>query len=129
MANDLLHRFLGRHMLPDSENRPTGLAEPPLVLKIPCNVTFELRDPVFTVSPRDSLVLWTAMPETTIDEHREPMPAKNDVWPDASPVLQLDVEVLAELIPSAMQQCSNQYLRLGVGLPIRPRNRRCCFAR
>lgn len=102
MADDLLHRLLGRYMLPDAQNSPTGLAKPPLILMIPRDIAFELRDPILGVLPGDGPVLGTAVPEATIDEHRKHVLGKHNVWPDASPFFQLDVVVLTEPIASTV---------------------------
>jgi hypothetical protein len=69
-------------MLPHADHRPTTSTKGSVDSAISFQVTFELRVPVRAISLGPSSVLWTAMPEAAVDEHRDTGAREDDVRSD-----------------------------------------------
>jgi|SRR5947209_1635597 len=74
-------------MLPNSEYRPSGLAEGRVRDGVALAVAGDFRAPVLPVSPRSREVLWTPMPEASVHEHRDARSREHEV---SSPALGLE---------------------------------------
>ena len=67
-------------MLPDADHPPSKLAQLAACAPISLSVRLDLVDPELPVCAGMDAVLRTAVPETAIDEDRDLMTGKNDIW-------------------------------------------------
>jgi hypothetical protein len=73
------HR-VGCLVLPDPDHLPACVPKRGVVASVSCLVAFDLLPPVIGVRPWSSQVLWTAVPETTVDEDRDPLDREHHIW-------------------------------------------------
>jgi len=66
-------------MLPDAEHRPALGSEAAAYQPVPGPVSLDLASPKCSPSSRPGCVPGTAVPETAVHEHGEPLPRKNKV--------------------------------------------------
>lgn len=66
-------------MLPEPEDPPSGILEPPGGIKIPRHVPSELFGPIVGVRPRNGPVIGAGVPIAAVDEDRDVLPGKHDV--------------------------------------------------
>ena len=102
-----------RLVLPGAYDMPAGALERGIDAAVPGGVALELGDPIVEVAPRNIAVLWAAMPETTVYEHREAPTSEDHVRPDAKP-FDLDRVVDTKPQPPRVEQPSERPLRAGV---------------
>jgi len=67
-------------MFPDAYHRPAFQAELPSHLFVPALISRDLHLPVWPVAARQSKMMGTCVPETTIYEDDNPGLPKNKVW-------------------------------------------------
>lgn len=66
-------------MFPEAQYRPTGVAERRVCARIAGDVPIELRSPPLTVCRWPRGMYWAAVPEASVDKHRQPMAREGDI--------------------------------------------------
>jgi len=110
--------LLWRDVLPEAEHTPSGGSQGIVRFAITLDIARELRLPVGLVCFRDLAVVWTAVPEASVDEHRQPPLREGNVDAHAAPVCSHGV-VAAKPKPSTVQQGTQFDLRASVSSPVR----------
>jgi len=111
---DPLDRDLGCDVFPDAHDRPTGFAERVVHSTVPGDVGRELRHPVVPVALGHVLVVWAAVPEAAIDEHRHPPRGEHDIRVDPD-ITSPKEQVLSEPEATTVQARAQADLWLGAG--------------
>jgi hypothetical protein len=100
-------------MLPDSNDQPTGVCEPLGLEGIACSVALELALPELIVGSWHRTVKRTQVPETAIDEDRDPQASEGHIRSDKAAVSP-DRKVLAESKSRCMKRRPKRHLGFGV---------------
>lgn len=66
-------------MLPDPDDRPSGLSEGVVISSIPLDVACDLCVPIDPIRLWAQAVLWASMPKTAVNEHCNPLARENDI--------------------------------------------------
>lgn len=96
------HGFINRHMLPKPHNSPSSFLQEQGVRTITLAIPGQLRAPVVGIRSWLASMFRARMPETTVDEDRDPTPGEHDVWPDAS-AYKIKAKVDPVPVPGTMQ--------------------------
>lgn len=102
-------------MFPESKHQPTLLDKGTFCLDIALRVATKLVGPPVSVGTRKSSMLGTAMPEATVEKHRNPGPGEGDV--DGPPSCARDWVIHSIAHATRMEESSDGQLRLGVTAP------------
>jgi len=68
-------------VFPNSQHIPSGSLELLPNLSVPLGVSQDLGSPILCIALRFYIVAGAPVPETTVNEHREPNPGEDDVDP------------------------------------------------
>ena len=99
-------------MLPDSDDHPPSLCQPPVGIRVSGPVAFHLCGPVLGIScSPGTTVLWAAMPEAAIDIHDHPRWTEHDVRTSAQSLQRRSIHpvpesVCVEITPDRQFWCS-----------------------
>lgn len=72
-------------MLPNPHDNPAHPSQQSIRIQVSCAIAFDLGPPPFGVVHRPSHVAWTAVPETTIHEHRDFSSGKRQICSSPRP--------------------------------------------
>ena len=116
--SDGLFNTVGGHdrviVFPHSDDRPTRLGERCVGRPISSHVRLELLRPPLLVRLREGCVLRATMPETAVDEHRDPLAREGDIGPRSTQSRDTQVDPVAETAAVELPAQSH----LGVRIPV-----------
>lgn len=101
-------------MLPDSDDRPAVRNEVSRVAGVPLPVLLDLRTPVRLIGCGEGSMHGTSMPEASVDENRNLLLRKDDVWPDDPRPGNPDRKVNTESKTGAVQRRSHHQLKRSI---------------
>ena len=112
---------LGRHMLPEAQDRPAGVSQDRGRLTVPLAVRLDFVGPVLRVRSCNCVMLRTSVPKAPVDKNRDMQPRKNDVCSSAQRRNGPPVHVVAKSV--SVKQST--YGELGIRVPtaVRPHAR------
>ena len=102
----------------ESNGDPAGSVECYVLLPVALDIACEFRCPIALVAARGTSMLWAAMPEAPIHEHRNPRPREHDVGAGRG-TRNVDPKILAKPQPSLVQLRSEAQFGLRVSPPVR----------
>lgn len=100
-------------MLPNPDDRPSGLCEPAIGISIPSSIRFNLGAPELAVAVRLGCVLRASVPEAAVNEDGDPRWAEDDV--NSAATVSEHGPIDSEPQPAGMQRPPQR--NFGAGVP------------